>query len=491
MLSRNFQSMIIAKFLGVNAKDTPNNILDGEFTSDSLNVYSNKKGELATLPGYSAITSASIGSATAWNGVYQYRKAAGTDYIVGGTSDGKAYLFASNAYTEIGNGLASGIDKRFVFSQLDDICFFTDGTNLMKYTGTGSIATLAGTLATCDWLISQWRYSFLHSTVDNRLLYYCTVLGSVESGYTSFINFDDDTGPLTGACRHGDDVIVGKSNSLYRVQYTGESPKFRKYRIPATIGPVNFQVMKELPDGTGVVYLASDNQVYMLSGDVNIPVGDNIRDYIAAGKAARRQYATAGMLYEKSLYFLSFSYTSTSQNDRTVVMDWSRPYPDAMGKTQYPWFITSIGANCFGEIISSGASYLYHGGYVGKLYQEFTGLTFDGSAFTATYSGPFKSLGSPTHEKKFSDIALTYDQKGSHNLTITTTVDENSSTAKIITQDMGSGSGYLHKTREISRFGKGIQIQFQTSGASQPWLIRDYELLIKPLRSGTNRKIET
>ena len=168
------------------------------------------------------------------------------------------------------------------------------------WAGSGSPATFA-TSVTADGGLEWQRYGWLHSTVDPRLLYYCTTLGDIDSAYTSFLNFDDDPGALTGGCKQGDDMIVGKVSALFRVQYRGTTPLFKKYRIPSKVGPVTHFTMKELPGGQ-IIFPASDFNFYMLNGDNVIPCGDNIRKIVKAGVNSRWKYAVAGLLLTKSQF---------------------------------------------------------------------------------------------------------------------------------------------------------------------------------------------
>lgn len=501
---------------GINAKDNFENMLDSELDENSINVCSDPQGALCSRNGYSALTTASIGTANAWCGFTQFRKhSAGvsTDYFLGGTSDAKLYQYSANNYNLLFSsvtGVTITADSRFNFFTMDNICVATYGGLPLKWTGSGSAATLGGTIVTADFGIEWQRYGFFHSTLDPRLMYYCTTLGSLESGYTSFLNYDEDPYEITGACKQGDDLIVGKSWSLFRTQYLGTSPIFKKYRIPANVGPVNHQVMKQTTDGK-LLFLSSDFNVYMLVGDTVIKVGDNIQKILKAGVNSRLKYAVAGLLQSKSQYWISFTYTSgATANDRTIVMDYSRPYQDKWGKLQYPWFIYSVGVNCFSEIYTSGSSYLYHGGYTGLMYKDDTGTNDNGSAFNAIAKTKMFSFGDITLEKKLSKLFLTFANKGSHNLNISIVMDDNANTEKIIAQSMSGGTGYntlwdvgkwdvdywssetdADIGRDIDRSGKTAQLTFSTTGLDESWIVYSYTLLLKLLRRGVTRTRES
>lgn len=510
MISRSdYIPLLLANnFLGVNSKDSNENMNEGEWSSDSLDIFSDPQGALASRPGFTSLTAASIGSATAWCGFYQFDKQSGgatTSYYVGGGANGKLYDYTGGAYVNIFSGLTTtkDDDKRFAFFTLDNtvmICCDEDAP--VVYAGSGSATTFA-TSVTADWGLEWQRYGWLHSTVDPRLLYYCTTLGDIDSAYTSFLNFDDDQGKLTGGCKQGDDMLVGKEWSLFRVQYRGTTPLFKKYRIPSKIGPVNFWTMKELPDGR-VVFLAPDFNFYMVAGDNVVSCGDNIRKYVQDGVNSRLKYAVSGLLYNRSQYWCSFSYTSgVSTNDRTLVMDWSRPYADKWGKTQFPWFIYSIGANCFAEMNISGKAWLYHGGYSGLIFKDDTDTSDNEVVFTPTYVSKKISHGAPVMEKKYENMNLSFARKGDWNLNIQIICDGNSATGKDISQNMLAGLGYqslfdvakfdedyfssesdMDITREIRRQGKVIQIRMGTTGLDESFLIYHYSLQSRPMQLG-------
>ncbi len=176
MLSRSFIPFTrIDSFSGINSKDSFENMLDSELDENSINVFSDPIGALASRPGYSALTTASIGTANAWCGFTQYRKSTKVDYYLGGTSDAKLYQYSANNYNLLLSsvtGLTITADTRFNFFTLDDICVVTYGGLPLKWTGSGSAATLGGTTVTADFGLEWQRYGWFHSTVDPRLMYY-------------------------------------------------------------------------------------------------------------------------------------------------------------------------------------------------------------------------------------------------------------------------------------------------------------------------------
>ena len=180
MISRSFIPLLFSKnFKGCNSKDTEENQDLGEWSEDSINIFSDPQGSLGSRPGYSQLTSASIGSATDWCGFYQFDVHSGgstTPHYIGGGSDGKVYEYISNGYTQLYTGLptTNDDDERFSFFSFDNTCIILQSqAEPLAYTGTGSAATFA-TSVTGDWGLEWQRDGWIHSTVDPRLLYYCT-----------------------------------------------------------------------------------------------------------------------------------------------------------------------------------------------------------------------------------------------------------------------------------------------------------------------------
>jgi hypothetical protein len=507
VIARRFQSFFYQEnFRGINAKDSPENIADGEFDEDSRNIFSDPQGALASRQGFTGITSASIGASVAWCGFYEFDTLSGgstTQHYIGGASDGKLYSFASGAYTEIYSGLTTGANNRYSFFGFNNTLIIMNGVNAMlKYTGTGSCATFA-TSVTSDFGIEWQQYGWAHSTVDPRLVYYCDTIADPDSPYDQFLNFDDDANIVTGLCKSGDDMIVGKKEALYRIQYRGTDPLFVKYRIPSKVGPVNHFTMKELPDGR-VIFPSSDFNFYLLNGDIVKPCGANIQKIVKDGVNSRFTKAVAGLLLERNQYWCSFTYVSgATANDLTLVMDWSRPYADKWGEIQYPWFVYTIGANCFAEVSVSGKQLLYHGGYTGKMYKDDYGTNDDGVAFSSTYKSKIISHGDPSLEKKYQNLVLSNEASGDWDLAIQIICDGNASTEKNISQNLSNGVGagalfdraYFDEdyfasesdsdvTRQIDRMGKTIQI----SGLDEAFKIYHYGIHVKGLRRGVRTR---
>ena len=101
MISRSFAPFkMFMNFFGVNARDTYENMLSGEWDRASINIMSDPQGGIGMRRGFTGLTSASIGASVAWCGFYHFKvNSTNADHFLGGADNGKIYKFASNAYT--------------------------------------------------------------------------------------------------------------------------------------------------------------------------------------------------------------------------------------------------------------------------------------------------------------------------------------------------------------------------------------------------------
>ena len=67
MISREFQNLLLCEnFLGVDDVNSEENKNIGSWDDESINIFSDPQGALGSRPGFTQVTAASIGSATAW-----------------------------------------------------------------------------------------------------------------------------------------------------------------------------------------------------------------------------------------------------------------------------------------------------------------------------------------------------------------------------------------------------------------------------------------
>ena len=120
------------------------------------------------------------------------------------------------------------------------------------------------------------------------------------------------------------------------------------------------------------------------------------------------------------------------------------------------------------------------------MYKDDTGTNDDNTAISATYVSHLKSLGQPTLDKKFQNLALSYARKGDWDLQATLTFDGNAATEKVISENMLGGLGFrslfdvdkfdeanfssesdIDTTRHIDRMGKSVEISFGLSSLEE------------------------
>lgn len=509
-------------FVGCDKLNAPEMMLDGA-AEDCLDVYSDPFGGLATRNGMARLITTSVSSSATITGGWQFQLE-GTNYDVFMASDGKIYKANSDLTTTqlaTGTGVTDANKHWACFngrdSSGDPIAIFVheDLGRPWKYTGSGSAATLSGTIVTADFGIEWQRYYWLHkpNTCD---VYYNTTIDNAESGYSSYLRYDEPDAQdyVRGLSKHGDDMLTFKRWSLIRTVFRpgAGASKFQPFVIEGGIGTESHWSIQRLPTGQ-VVWLGSDNNIWMLSGNVVRPVGDLIQPYLRDCNQSRLQYVDSGINRKRGHYWLTLTYGSANTtHNRVLVMDYLHPYQDKKGQLQYPWWIFKRTCHTLWEAFAAGVPYLYSGDYGGFVNKEDSGTSDAGTAIQNNgywLSKPY-SFDNPTLEKKFPYLALSVEYKGSYNLSVESIMDKDQATSTINTVALSRGASALalwdvaewdvdkwsadqptDTACHIDRVGKVWQVKFfGDSTAGHPWRVYHFTPFVKPLKP-THRIRET
>lgn len=500
-------------FVGVDKANAPEMLLDGA-CEDCLDVYSSPLGGLCTRAGMARLNTTTVSAAAVVTGGWQFT-VSGTTFDMLMTNGGKVYQLDGTSTSEKGTGLAS-TDADIHWS-----CFngrdSTGGVIAIllhsslkpyKWTGAGNIAALSGTTITADFGMEWQRYYWMHqpNTCD---IYYNTTIDNAESGYTSYLRFDEnDPGDyVCGIGKSGDDMLVFKRWTLVRTVYRpgAGTSKFQKFTVEGGIGTENHWTIKTLPTGQ-VVWLGPDNNIWMLSGNVIRPIGDLIQPFLRSCNQSRLRYACAGINRKLGHYWLTLTYgSSNTTHNRVLVMDYLHPYQDKKGQLQYPWWIYSRTCHTLWEAYSSGVPYLYSGGYTGFVNKEDSGTDDAGTAIPNNgfwLSKPY-SWDEPTLEKKYRHLMLSVEYKGSYSMYAEFIMEKDAATSVVKEIALSRGSSGLalwdvaqwdvdswsadtamDTSKHIDRIGKIMQVKFFGSPTTQqPWRIFNFTIFTSPLKS--------
>lgn len=499
-------------FVGVDKSSAPEMMLDGS-CEDCLDVYSSPLGGLATRNGMARLNTTSVSATATITGGWHFR-VDGTINDIFMTNDQKIYKMSGTAVVELASSVgASDANKHWsCFNGRDSngdviaIMVHEDLGRPWKYTGSGSAATLAGTIITASFGIEWQRYYWLAkpNTCD---VYYNTTIDNAESGYASFLRFDepDVSDYVRGLGRQGDDMLAFKRWSLTRTVFRpgAGASKFQKFVVDGGIGTESHWSIQTLPTGQ-VVWLGPDNNVWMLSGNVIRPVGDLIKPFLEDCNQSRLQYTDSGINRKLGHYWITLTYGSASTtHNRTLVMDYLHPYQDSKGQIQYPWWIYSRACHTLWEAHASGVPYLYSGGYDGFINKEDSGTDDAGTAIPNNgfwLSKPY-SFGDLTVEKKFRHLPLSVEYKGSYSMWAEFIADKDAATSSVEEIELSRGASVLalwdlaewdvdswgadqpmDTSVHIDRVGKVLQIKFfGSTTAQQPWRVYNFSPIVKYL----------
>lgn len=503
-------------FVGIDKVSAPEMMLDGA-CDDCLDVYSDPIGGLATRPGMARLNTTTVSATAVVTGGWQFRLG-GQNYDVFMTNAGKIQQLISSTVYDMTTGLAS-TDSNIHWSCMNArdsagalIMIMVHSALLpRKWDGAGgtlaTTAALGGTMVTADFCIEWQRYYWLHSPGTNDV-YYPTLIDNAESGYTSYLRYDspDTSDIVTGLGKNGDDMIAFKKWSLTRTVFQPESgvSKFAKFIIEGGIGTVSHWSIQTLPTGQ-TVWLAPDNNIYILSGNVMRSIGDMIQPFLKLCNQGRLLYAASGINRNKGHYWLSVTYgSSSSTHNKVLVMDYMHPYLDSTGRAQYPWWVFSRTVHSLWEAYVSGNERLYSGGYDGFINREDTGTSDAGTAIPSNgfWLSKIFSEGDPSLDKKYRTLGISIEYKGAYSMYCEMIADRNqaNSLVKEIPLNRGASAIALWDTAKwdedswsadtladssvhIDRTAKLMQFKFYgTTTASQPWRIYNFTKVFVPLK---------
>lgn len=507
-------------FVGVDKANAPEMLLDGA-CEDCLDVYSSPLGGLATRNGMARLNTTTVSATANITGGWQFT-VSGTAYDLFMANDGKIYKLSGTSTTAIDSGLASTDDDIHwsTFTGRNSsgaviAIMLHSSLKPRKWTGSGDAAALGGTTITADFGIEWQRYYWMHqaNTCD---VYYNTTIDNAESGYSSYLRFDEnDPGDyVRGLGKSGDDLLAFKRWSLVRTVYRpgAGTSKFQKFTVEGGIGTESHWSIKTLPTGQ-VVWMGSDNNIWMLSGNTLRPVGDLIQPFLRSCNQSRLQYVCAGINRKLGHYWLTLTYGSAnSTHNRVLVMDYLHPYQDKKGQLQYPWWIYSRTCHTLWEAFSSGVPYLYSGGYDGFVNKEDSGTDDAGTVIPNNgfwLSKPY-SFDQPTLEKKYRQLMLAVEYKGSYSMYAEFIMEKDSGTSTVKEIELSRGASgialwnvaqwdvdswsadtSMDTSIHIDRVGKVLQTKFfGDSTAQHPWRIYNFTIFVEGLKS-THRTRET
>lgn len=505
---------VTGPFLGFNSYQSPDTIPQGLGKSgllhspDCLNMYSYPFGSMTSFFGHANINSIAANASKAITGI-AYMGEIAQNILVAvrdkiGEDVGGTWTDRTGA-ASITDSADNPMDAAILTSLA--VLTFRSADAPLKWSGSGDVATLGGSpRAGVKYVVAFDRRCWLFSAQNGDY----SAKDNAESYDTTddTLNFSTADGSIiTSATRVGDAIYVGKDGAnageghLFRVYRTGNEALPYAFEEIETggVGPISQQATKALPNGD-LIFFAKDGNVYVMRGNVVVPVGRNIqRTILADYNKSRFQYAAMGVLRERGLVGLSLSLSGSTTNNRAWWYDYLNSTPSR--PELEIWHPTDHAINAFGERVSSGQIQLVSGGYDGFYERQLSGDSYAGSAYTKRYKTPWLLLGDYFTTYHILGIVAAFEPTGNFNVTLKYQKDFSQSQTTAGTFNVlggaalgsfvlgtdvlgGDEQGLAYLT--LNTAARRLQLEVSNNVVSQKFNIHALYLLVKPLYQSVN-----
>lgn len=449
---------------------------------------------------------ATVDTAPAGLGAYDYVRKNGTQCFVTAWDSGKLY----NGVTEIASGL--GTTKPYAFCTADDKMLFTDGVSAFKYWNGTAIAALS---APADWTTYPPIQFVLHGRgVSERVWAICKngVYASLASDVTDFsdancIFIAIDTGDgvgLVGGIEFGDRLIVfGKAQSFIidddssdtdewgyiRAQWKGGAASFR------TVIQAENTVYVMMDDGTIYTIDTTDEYGYYKVSSVVHPafVHTYISDYIDLSKID--QFHAAYSVIDRCIYWFVVRDGETAPDAALVYYIDRGP--------EHGWMVhgnadsaSGFHARASAEISSATGEYkVYTVDGSGEAWSLMGAAYNDnGAGYRAAFKTAQLHFGDPRQNKHYRNLWVVANPTGDYPIFYRAVIDaEHVVSGAIRTTPLGVLDAFVLGTDalgaqdvqdgrgELNFIGKRIQVEAWNANAGEPFFISAVMVDWKPL----------
>lgn len=481
---------------GLNDAFAPTAIADNEAT-DLQNVIFTESGSFKTREGYAKLNSSTIGASVVTTGLKYYAQADGDRFLVGVFSDDKIrkmdYSGSSGpdgTWDDITGALSFSIgqDNLASFAVGQDTLIIEDGlssTPPYKYTGTGDAAALGGSPPNATLVAFHKNMAFAAGNSSARSTLYFSDVGNIENwttGLSGNVGVETNDGSVIRALVSVYDALyICKDTSIWRLS-GDDKDTFQLQKMVSGTGCNSPNAIALI--GNDAFLTSSQGDVYIYDGGVNLKlISTKVRGTIADASFSRLAYAST-VVYDKD-YFISFSDSSSSSNNRILLFDsfnlaWTK--------------FVGINANAMALADNgSGEDMVVFGDYSGFVYKYPSGTTDAGTPIATSYTTKQFRFPEASPTKDWKLLRVFADQQGNYDLSVETKVDfENTGTTENINL-LGSGSSLwdtgvfdvatysaeslITGRIEVNKSGDFFQIKFSQS--MYPISIKGFQVFIE------------
>jgi len=246
-------------------------------TTRSLNAVFTKNGRIIGAPGMQRFDNISTGASSTIIKLMPFYTAnlASTLYRMRPLAVDQ-YVPSSHSWSDVTGTALTGFDyTRAQWTVHKDTLVFTnEGEDRPRYlTGSGNSAELGGTPPYAKMLWQGWGFMFLGNISDDGITFFPRQARYSDDFLVNWdlcagneLNFNETNGELVAAAPVGELVVVGKSDSVFKLEFIGGVGRFAQPKVLCSQGilaPASFKVIEDI--GVAVM-LSTDNRLRFCNG---------------------------------------------------------------------------------------------------------------------------------------------------------------------------------------------------------------------------------
>jgi len=318
---------------GLNTKSSPLILKDNE-SSSCRNVYFDTSGAILKRKGQNVFTTTpSTGTLSAIDGLYQFSMDDGSEFLMGVSGGDLLKMDSADGTWDTIRTVTSQTTAYLCdWETYQDICIVTNGNDEPQEWDGSSITTTDLdavsdlSLESADWVADFKDRLFLgnvtiSSTAYPNRVYYSDNTDITTWGATSFLTVGYSDGEeITGLKVLGDELIVYKERSIWKIRYIGDPDlPFAVVKSLSDVGCISGRTVQEVTNHH--VFLSSTGELCVFNGVNSEKISGRIDTTLQAYSKGRYDDAVSTNYRKLNQYWLSFTSTG-SAHDRVIVWDY-------------------------------------------------------------------------------------------------------------------------------------------------------------------------
>lgn len=249
----------------------------------------------------------------------------------------KLYEGSSTAWTDrtraVGGDYTGAADNRWRFTQFGNVSIATNKADTMQFSLSGAFANISGGIKAAivetvnDYIIACDTNEATFTNSPNRWWVtpdYANWTPSIANRIASGI-LTSSPGPIVGARRFGDNVILYKQRSMYFGTFTGPPTIFAATQVPGEIGAASHEAVVNVGTDSEPkhIFMGMDD-FYLFDGARPIPIGGDIKRKVFSEFAPSYFYRVTS-LHDRTntrIYFYYPSGSNAGAIDKCVVYNY-------------------------------------------------------------------------------------------------------------------------------------------------------------------------